>query len=121
MSMKEFLEKNTYSNGMNYVYTKDLFDFLWERGGKGFVKNYYCFAIYLKAKELSVYEYADVVIKEKTALGKTILYAQDFLDCVAIDEERVKSEILKLKVGNSKEVENVDSIRKDLKELEKQK
>lgn len=100
VDLKEFLDKDKrviFSGIKNDKIREDLINinklglFFWERGGKQFVKNYCCFALNCKAKGLSVFEYSNLVVKEKTALGKTILFAQDFLDCVAcLGEEKVK-------------------------------
>jgi len=85
VDMKEFL-KDLYGNLVSdrQLYAKeiienDLFVFLWERGGK---------------KAIGFFDEAGVTdfeqMKVFAQIGKSFTYNQDFLDCVAIDEKRVK-------------------------------
>jgi len=105
VDMKEFLEKKSWyvesdrtgSYEGQYplsITIDDLFVFLWERGGKQFLRNW------------ERCELRDLITLVKWASsgrnigygsdGRGNLWAQDFLDCVAIDEERVK-ELIKQK------------------------
>jgi len=69
------------------------FVFLWERGGK---------------KAIGFFDEAGVTdfeqMKVFAQIGKSFTYNQDFLDCVAIDEERVKRKIDELKQKGDYEV-----------------
>ena len=104
--MKEFLE-NVYEFSNNFAFDnfaehnyedkakqivkeieKDLFDMLWERGGKQFAKFY-------GNKGL---DYWEETLKEAKFFDEHS-EAQDFLDCVAIDEEKVKELIKELEKG----------------------
>lgn len=94
MSFKEFLEKCIYQSctpdapvnlegdilpvDYNVICVDDLFVFLWERGGKQFAKR----------SGVEIFDYINPS-KFKTLRADT----QDFLDCVAINEEEVKKRI----------------------------
>jgi len=83
--MKEFLESNIQKDGWDRMINVDsLFVFLWERGGKQFIKE-------LKEEGCSTMAVwiAEGLTKPYNK-HKNKCIAQDFLDCVSIDEERVK-------------------------------
>jgi len=110
MGMKEFLEEyerdrmgaeeRKYNEGSEYYkgywegsiqgkssLLDDLFEFLWERGGKKAVDFF---------KQAGITEFNQM--KAFAEIGKLMHSCnQDFLDCVAIDEDRVKELIKELK------------------------
>ena len=98
MNFKEFLEKKSFDESLDtcgntkqpLIFVKDLFEFLWERGGKQFA--IYWIPLWGTGEEL--YDEARCQIKKR---GYDILKAQDFLDCVSIDENRVKELVEELK------------------------
>ena len=110
MSLKEFLEKCCWQNRTcgfcdeveqvkMYFEIDDLFEFLWERGGKEFVDLYYTIKKLahvdkprMDFRQLRNFalEQIDETEHEKNA------DAQDFLDCVEINEEEVKKRIKEL-------------------------
>ena len=76
-------DKNDLFNKRQYINKDDLFVFLWERGGKEFVKSSDDFRTDVDNKNIKA-----LISTAKAYPSRSI--AQDFLDCVAIDEERVK-------------------------------
>ena len=107
MGMNEFLERlygNLVSDRQLYakeIVENDLFEFLWERGAKQFVKD--C------SKEASLqdlinsangYFNGEFEINAFTETAREIVDAQDFLDCLAcLGEDKVKELIKELKEG----------------------
>ena len=104
MSLKEFLEMEKIKYSHLYpnkvmICEDDLFEFLWERGGKEFVDLYYTIKKLahvdkprMDFRQLRNFalEQIDETEHEKNA------DAQDFLDCVDINEEEVKKRIKEL-------------------------
>ena len=96
MSMNKFFVKlanKADNNGkVNYYEIEDyLFEFLWERGAKEFITSNYSeddreFKGVIKSDGFEV-------LKEYAKCLDRLNYAQDFLDCVAINEEEVKKGI----------------------------
>jgi len=75
---------------INHIKNKH-FDILWERGGKQFVK------VCLDGCE--DWDISMFISEAKFAVEKELVsyvFAYNFLDCVAIDEERVKQKIKEL-------------------------
>lgn len=102
--MKEFLKKkqNRISAwdskkrsfeliGKEYVFVDDLFVFLWERGGKEFAQD--CVEYEYEYEDFKPIAESELI--KSGGIGNRLI-AQDFLDCVAIDEERVKELIKEL-------------------------
>ena len=88
VDMKEFLESNIQKDGWDRMINVDsLFVFLWERGGKQFLRNWE------RWEKNSKWKYPDWLAwakRRQTNGSSQFSCEQDFLDCVAIDEERVK-------------------------------
>jgi len=78
--VRNFFEKIDYLYEMLKEAREKQFVFLWERGGKQFIKESKRIKILRKFKEM-------LLLAEAI---NPIDGSQDFLDCVAIDEERVK-------------------------------
>lgn len=102
MNMKEFLK--TQESDFD-IYKSDLFDMLWERGGKQFTKdcdlkrgiNGLIDTARLNSRKAGRSVTGREKIDEWSGYTfRDIINAQDFLDCVAIDEERVKQKIKEL-------------------------
>ena len=86
--VRNFFEKIDYLYEMLKEAREKQFVFLWERGGKQFIKESKRIKILRKFKEM-------LLLAEAI---NPIDGSQDFLDCVAIDEKRVK-ELIKQKGG----------------------
>ena len=107
MSLKEFLEKCCWQNRTcgfcdeveqvkMYFEIDDLFEFLWERGAKQFVKGSWLF--YSECNSLDDFSYENIKesCEDALACGDISADEQDFLDCVTINEEEVKKRIKEL-------------------------